>query len=96
MDLTTAKKKLTSHKAQLKRKYKVKSIGIFGSFVRGEQTKKSDLDVLVEFSQAPSLLEFVGMKDDLTSMMGVKVDLVMKSALRKHLGRAILREVVAV
>ncbi len=96
MDLKTAKKILASRKLELKQKYKVKSMGIFGSFVRGEQTKKSDMDVLVEFSQTPSLLEFVGMKDDLTALLGVKVDLVMKSALRKHLGHGILREVVAV
>jgi predicted nucleotidyltransferase len=96
MDLTTAKKMLASHRAVLKQKYNVKSLGIFGSYVRGEQTKKSDLDVLVEFSETPSLLDFVGMKNELAQLMGVKVDLVMKSSLRRHLAPTILREVVAV
>ncbi|VVC01098.1 Uncharacterised protein [uncultured archaeon] len=64
--------------------------------MRGEQTKKTDLDVLVEFSKTPTLFEFVGMKNDLSDLIGMKVDLVMKSALKKNIRPRILREVVAV
>ncbi len=63
-------------------RYKVKSLGVFGSYVRGEAKKSSDLDILVEFDRAPSLLEFIRMEDDLSDKVGIKVDLVMKKALK--------------
>ncbi len=47
--LNEIKKILLEHKQELKEKYKVKSIAIFGSYARGEQTEKSDIDILVEF-----------------------------------------------
>ncbi len=96
MDIAKAKKLITAQKPELIRKYHIRSLGIFGSYVRGEQTKKSDLDVLVEFSKTPTLFEFIGMKNDLSDLMGLKVDLVMKSALKKNIRPRILREVVAV
>jgi predicted nucleotidyltransferase len=64
--------------------------------VRGEAKKSSDLDILVEFNQAPSLLEFINMEDDLSEKLGIKVDLVMKKALKPRLGQRILEEVVPV
>ncbi len=81
---------------EIKDRYKVKSLGIFGSYVRGEAKKSSDLDILVEFNQAPSLLEFIKMEDDLSDKLGIKVDLVMKKALRPHIGQHVLEEVVPV
>lgn len=81
---------------EIKDRYKVKSLGIFGSYVHGEAKKSSDLDILVEFNQAPSLLEFIRMEDDLSDKLGVKVDLVMKKALKPHIGQRILEEVVPV
>jgi len=81
---------------ELADRYNVKSLGIFGSYVRGEARKSSDLDILVEFNQAPSLLEFIRMEDDLSKKPGIKVDLVMKTALKPHIGRLILEEVVPV
>ena len=81
---------------EITNRYKVKSLGIFGSYVRGDVKRSSDLDILVEFHQAPSLLEFVRMEDDLSSKLGIKVDLVMKKSLKPHIGRRILAEVVPV
>lgn len=81
---------------EIKYRYKVKSLGIFGSYVRKEAKKSSDLDILVEFNQAPSLLEFIRMEDDLSDKLGIKVDLVMKKALKPHVGQHILEEVVPV
>lgn len=74
----------------------VKSLGIFGSYVRKEAKKSSDLDVLVEFHQAPSLLQFIRMEDELSEKLGIKVDLVMKKALKTHIGRRIMAEVIPV
>ncbi len=64
------------------------------SYVREEQGPGSDLDVLVTFREAPSLLKFIELEDYLTKALGVKVDLVVKDALKKRIGDRILAEVV--
>jgi predicted nucleotidyltransferase len=61
----------------LQTKYQVRYLGIFGSYVQGTSRKNSDLDVLVDFSQAPSLFEFIQLENDLSAIIGVKVDLAM-------------------
>ncbi|MBI2909227.1 MAG: nucleotidyltransferase family protein [Chloroflexi bacterium] len=81
---------------EIEQHYKVKSLGVFGSYVRGEQRKRSDLDLLVEFHEAPSLLEFIGLEHYLGDLLGVKVDLAMKDALKPAIGKHILSEVVSV
>lgn len=73
---------LKKKKPALKRRYRVSSIGVFGSYFRGEQRKTSDVDVLVEFDEPPGLLSFVALEDELSAQIGKKVDLVMKSALK--------------
>jgi len=88
------KQTLAEHKEELRREYNVKIIGLFGSYVRGEQKKKSDLDVLVEFSKPIGLLKFGTLEDYLSGLTGVKGDLVMKSVLIPGIGRYILREAV--
>lgn len=88
--------RLQAVKPALNERYGVESIGIFGSYVRGEAEPESDLDVLVEFSTPPSLFQFVRMKDELSELLGVPVDLVMKSALKPGIGAMILQEVVVV
>jgi len=89
---------LKQHKEELKAKYEVEEIGIFGSCVRGEQRRGSDIDVLVEFrpDAKVSLLGFINMENYLSELLGCKVDLVEKSALKPRIGRRILREVVSV
>ena len=74
----------------------MRSLGVFGSYVHGEATAKSDLDILVEYDQPPSLFQFVRLQRDLSELLGVPVDLVMKSALRPAIGQVILSEVVPV
>jgi len=74
----------------------VKRIGVFGSYVRNEQKKKSDLDILVEFSITPGMFKFIELEDHLTNKLGIKVDLVMKSALKPFIGQQILKEVLYV
>ncbi|MGH7253083.1 MAG: nucleotidyltransferase family protein [Nitrospiraceae bacterium] len=81
---------------ELKDRYKVTSMGLFGSYVRQAQRKKSDLDLLVEFQEPPSLLTFLRLEHDLSDLLGVKVDLVMKDALRPTIARRILSELVPV
>ena len=90
------RKILEFHKGEFKEKYGVKTIGIFGSYLRKEQTQTSDIDVLVEFEKPIGLLEFVGLKNHLSDLLEMKVDLVMKKALKPGIGRRILSEVVYV
>jgi predicted nucleotidyltransferase len=85
---------LKEHKDAVSRKYKVSEIGIFGSFVRGEQKKRSDLDILVEYEEIPDLLEFVNLERYLQRLLRKKVDLVRKEAIRPELKDRILKEVV--
>ena len=80
----------------LQEKYNVRSLGIFGSYVGGEQRKRSDVDILVEFEEPVSLLEFMSLERRLSELVGKKVDLVMKTALKPKIGERILEEVVYV
>jgi uncharacterized protein len=90
------KKKLAAYKPVLAEQYGVKEIGIFGSYVRGEQQRKSEVDILVDFTRSLSLLEFIHLENELIDLLGVKVDLVMKTALKPRIGKHILEEVVSV
>ena len=94
--LEEIKNVLDSHRQELKDKYKVKNIGIFGSYVRGEHRAKSDLDVLVEYDNPVSLLQIVALENHLTALLGVKVDLVPRRNIRKELKESILKEMVLV
>ena len=95
-DLEEIKRILVKHKEILKKKFRVKEIGVFGSYVRGEQRKGSDVDILVEFEETPTLLEFMELENYLTEILGVKVDLVMKRALKPTIKEFVLKEVVYV
>jgi predicted nucleotidyltransferase len=85
---------LAEHKQELRDRFKVEEIGLFGSYVRKEQKKKSDLDVLVSFSETIDLFTFVELENYLSDILGVKVDLVMKDALKPRLKERILSEAV--
>lgn len=90
-------RKLRRHLPELRRRYKVNYLGVFGSWVHGEQRKRSDVDILVEFDEAPTFFEFIRLENTLSDLLDVrKVDLVMKSALKPTIGRYILEEVVSV
>ncbi len=86
---------LQQHLPELRGRYNVASLGLFGSYVRGDHRKRSDLDVLVEFTEAPSLFDFIDLEQYLTGLLGTRVDLVMKSALKPRIGRCILSEVLS-
>lgn len=81
---------------ELHQKYHVKSIGIFGSLVRGEETGESDVDILVEFERPVGFFRFLELEEFLGEKLGRKVDLVSKKALKPRIGRHILEELVAV
>jgi hypothetical protein len=87
---------LRSEMPRLQQEYAVRSLEVFGSYVRGEASENSDLDLLVEFDKAPTLFSFVRLENELSELLGVKVDLVMKGSLKPALGARILAEAVAV
>ena len=95
-DLENIIVKLRKEFPRLQTQFKVSSLEIFGSFVRGEQKENSDLDVLVTFSDPPSLFTFIELEDDLSNLLGIKVDLVMKSALKANIKQRILSEALSV
>jgi len=94
--LDEIRKILKAHKEEVNRKYRINEIGIFGSVVRGEQKKRSDIDILVEFDEEniPGLLKFIEMERYLEKILRKKVDLVRKGGIRPELRDIILKEVV--
>lgn len=90
------KKHLHKMLPELKQEYKVASLAVFGSYVRGEQTNSSDLDILVEFSETPGLIKFIELENYLSDNLGIKVDLVHKKALKPNIGKNILNEATPV
>lgn len=84
---------LEKEKGYLRREYGVKDIGIFGSRLKGESSEESDLDVLIDFEREIGLIKFMKIENYLSEVLGVRVDLVMKDALKPHIGKEILREV---
>lgn len=87
---------LKKNEKELKMRYGIKNIGIFGSYLKGEANQDSDLDILVEFSPEVDigLLKFVEIENNLSDIFGIKVDLVEKPALKPRIGKHILKEVV--
>jgi len=92
--LKEIEKILKENKAILAERFKVKEIGIFGSYVRGEQKEKSDVDILVSFYEPISLLKLVSLENFLTDLTGVKVDIVPKEDIRPELKERILGKVM--
>jgi hypothetical protein len=90
------KRTLKKYESELKEKFGVSEIGVFGSNVRREQKKGSDIDILVEIypDTEMDLIKFVELEEYLSKLLGIKVDLVMKSALKPRVGKRILEEVV--
>ena len=84
---------LQSQKPFLAHSYGIESLGVFGSYVRREQRPDSDLDLLVTFDETPGLLKFIELENYLSDLLGVKVDLVTRDALKPRIGEHILSEV---
>ncbi len=83
---------LNKNRDALEKTHKVKEIGVFGSYATGNQKEDSDIDILVDFDEIPSLLKFVNLQRFLQRILLIKVDLVRKGALRKELKKGILEE----
>ncbi len=93
--LEELKKIINQHKKELEEKYKVKSMAIFGSYVRNEQNAESDVDILVEFKEPVGLL-FIHLADYLEEILGIKVDLLTPEAIKPNRKKYILEKLVYV
>lgn len=77
-------------------KYKVRKIGLFGSYLKGKQEESSDIDILVDFSDNADLIDLVGLALFLEEKLNRKIDIVPERALREELKESIQREAVYV
>jgi uncharacterized protein len=91
--LEELKNVILKNKNRLMENYNLKSIGIFGSYIKGEESINSDLDILVDFSNPIDLFKFLELEEELQNICSKKVDLVSVKSLKPHIGRQILSEV---
>lgn len=94
--LETLLKELRQQLPMLAERYGVETLEVFGSYVHAEQKADGDLDLLVTFREAPSLLTFIAIENYLSDELGVRVDLVMKDSLKPTIRKFIMKEVVPV
>jgi predicted nucleotidyltransferase len=79
------------------KKFDPQKVGIFGSFARGDNKKGSDIDILVEFKKIPSLLALIKLENDLSEILGTKVDLVTTGALKnKRIKKSIKKDLISI
>ncbi|MFA7658602.1 MAG: nucleotidyltransferase family protein [Candidatus Gastranaerophilaceae bacterium] len=95
-DINKIISKLKKLKPELEKNYQITELGVFGSFVRGEQTSQSDIDILIDYKDGTSILTLGGLQYMLSELFNTKVDIVMKRTLKKQIGKQILSEVVYV
>ncbi len=93
--LDEIKRVLRDRLPQLHEEYGVGTLWLFGSYVRGDRHRRSDLDVLVEFREVPTLPKFISLEHKLCEITGIKVDLVSIRSLKGEIGERILREKAA-
>lgn len=94
-ELTSIKQILTQLKPELRQKYFVNSIGLFGSVVRNDFTEKSDIDIIVDFSK-PIGIEFIDLADYIESKLRKKVDLVSRNGVKPKYFHQIESEIIYV
>jgi uncharacterized protein len=85
---------LATQKRSLLKTYRITRLGIFGSYARNQQTESSDLDVLVDYENAPTLFQLIELRDYLSDLFSMKVDLVTKNGLKARIREKVLAEVI--
>ncbi len=95
-NMSEIKSIISRNRELISKKYAVKDIGVFGSYIRNEQHSESDIDILVEFQELPDLFKLIELENFLEDQLQIKVDLVEKSSIRPQLRKEIIEEVVLV
>jgi predicted nucleotidyltransferase len=91
--LTTAQKNTIK---KVVSKFNPKLVGIFGSYARNEQQRESDLDILVDFNDSVNLIELIGLEQELTELLGIKVDLVTLKSVNPSLNDYIQKDLIRI
>jgi|SRR6056297_1726004 len=91
-DLDSCITRLQNNMSAMNKEYDVKSIAIFGSYLHDNQDEESDLDLLVEFEESPTLFQFIRLENYLSDLLGMDVDLVMKDALKPGIAKRVKEE----
>jgi predicted nucleotidyltransferase len=94
--LDEVKVQLEALKPYLRRRFKVETIDIFGSYARGEQTEKSDLDILVTYGEMVDLLMVAELRGYLRRKLHFKVDVISKKYLNEYIKDQVLIEAIPV
>lgn len=96
--LKDIKQILQDQKPYLCERYGIIEVRVFGSYVRGEQNRHSDIDILVDFGETPGidLLDLVNLERYFSELLGTNVDVAIKSSLRKRIGQRILSEAIPI
>lgn len=88
--------KINLEMPSLREKYQVEKLGVFGSVARQEDTAQSDVDILVEFKTPVGFFQFIRLENHLTQLLGRKVDLISKKALKEAIREEVLKEAIYV
>lgn len=89
-------KKLSEIKPMLEREYNITEIGLFGSFIKGEQNEDSDIDILIDHKSGLTFFKLIDLEKLLTDIFNIKIDIAFKKYLKKNIGKRILSEVIYV
>ncbi len=84
---------IRDNRKELRKRYGLEELGIFGSYVRGEQNPDSDIDVLVKVRRPMGFARFIRLEGRISRLLGIKADMVTEEALKPHIGRQISEEV---
>ena len=95
-DLEEIKQILRQSKPFLKDNYRITEVGIFGYYAHGKETESSDVDVIVDYQKPPTLIMLVELKEYLSSLIDMKVDVVTKKGLKPRIKEKVLSEVIYV
>ena len=90
------KKEIFEKIIQVLKNHGVKKIFVFGSYVRGEEKSQSDIDIIVEFLERKSLLDIIGIEQELSENLGMKVDLLTEKSISPYLIDRIKKERVII
>ncbi len=96
METEKAIELLSAHMTEIRQRFGVESLALFGSVARGEARSESDLDVLVVFRESPGMFDFMELKQYIEQITATPVDLVTEKALKKQLKSQILEESIRV
>lgn len=88
------KKELKNQLPQLTKEYGIKSMSLFGSYVKKQEKDDSDLDILVEYIELPGLVKYIELENRLSDLLGIKVDLVIRDSLKPRIAKNVLLEAI--